>query len=316
MTTPTPEDHEISRLLELAAETVEVDRSAKAQARAAMRSAYIEAVKGGDGVVVDQPRPQDNETGVAELLRIPKPVPSSSRRWRAAALVAAAAAVATAVFVPQGDPSEVTVVAPETSSSLPSSSVPTTVTATTEPPPDPAVLEAAEAIGIQFMQARAAYDGDALVSLMASDAIFSETEFAQAVEELPLQAEWERALGWQYTDLSCSATSPSFVLCTYTIQAPLNERMGKGPYSGNSFSLVIEDGEIAQVTRNLNTFEFYTDTEVQFFAWLSENYPDDFDIMNAGDRLLGGDYPSFPHLTPESIQLWEERTAEYLATLG
>ena len=168
---------------------------------------------------------------------------------------------------------------------------------------------------MQFMEARAAYDGASLTAMMSPDAMFGLTEIAQSVDDVARQSEWERAVGWQFLDPSCETTSATVVICHYTIQGELNERIGAGPYRGNSFVLTISDGRIERVDHALAAFDFYTDTEVQFYSWVEANHPGDLAVMLEGDRLLGGDYPSFPHLTDTSIRLWAEHTAGYIASL-
>jgi len=298
-----PTDREIAALLEKAEAVIEINRSAKANARAAMRSAYIETANNAPVQVVT---PDSSEIGAAELLRVATNT-SPGSRWRIAALVAAASALAIFVGVSLIDSErEIVAVAPTSSSSVPT---------TTDSNDETAAIAAAEELGMRFMQARGRYDGLTLASLIAPDASFNITELAQTVEEIPLQADWERAVGWQFLEPSCTASSPEKVLCRYTIQAPLNAELGKGPYIGNSFLLEVSSGQIQVVSHAIDAFDFYTDTEIQFYTWVNENHPGDLEIMLEGDRLLGGDFPSFPRLNPESIRLWEARTTEYLSSL-
>ena len=304
MTTPTPTEREVARLLELAENATEIDQSAKAGARVAMRAAYSPAAGDDSEPVVIVDVLSGSDVGKTELVRMTR-TPRRGHRGRFVALVAVAAALIIFFTITFREPDQERIISPA------STSVPTTPELTD----DTTETVTPEEIGAMFMQARSDYDSATLVSLMAPDASFSVTELAQSVEEIPLQTEWERAVGWRYTDWSCSVTSPGVVRCSYRIQAPINERLALGPYEGNSYRFEISDGRIQYVDHNLNVFDFYTDTEVGFYAWITQNHPDDFAVMNEGDRLLGGDYPSFPNLTPQSIQLWESHAAEYLASL-
>ncbi|MDH3300020.1 MAG: hypothetical protein OES24_05890 [Acidimicrobiia bacterium] len=322
MSDHTPSDEEIARMLESAGAGLNVDQAAKARAREAMRAAFVEAVEVDSASAVDGPGARIGDDRMVEL---PAPEDTTIERdpvagrpgvgSRRLLLIGIAAAVALVVVgvlaVRQED--RVSVIMPGPTSS--------TVTTTSAQGPDDTPVDAAaeaeiaEEIAMQFMEARADYDGETVLSLLAPDVSFNTAEIAQSVDEVLLQAEWEQAVGWQYLEPSCSLSAPGRVGCTYTIQGPINERLGLGPYEGNVFLLEISDGRITRVDHQIVAFDFYTDVEVGFNTWVRQNHPDDFAVMNEGDRLMGGDFPSFPHLTPESIQLWERYTAEYLATL-
>lgn len=321
MSDHTPADEEIARMLELAGADLDVDQSAKTRAREAMRSAFLNAVE-QHSASVDAPAARTRDGFVVDLPASEHTTmhddPASERstggshRWLLVGIAAAVVSIVVGVLAFRQEDS-VSVIMPGPTSS-------TVTTTSTEAANDTPVDDATEAqapleIAMQFTEARADYDGETVLSLLASDAKFNTPEIAQSVDEILLQSEWERAVGWQYSEPSCSVSSPERVRCSYTIQGPINERLGLGPYQGNSFLLEISEGRITRVDHQIVAFDFYTDVEVGFNSWIVQNHPDDFAIMNEGDRLIGGDYPSFPHLTPESIELWERYTAEYLATL-
>lgn len=316
-----PTDEEIARMLELAGADLDVDQSAKARTREAMRSAFFDAVE-LHSATVDAPAARTRDGFMVDLPASEHTTvhddPASGRsgggslRWLLVGIAAAVVSIVVGVLAFRQEDS-VSVIMPGPTSS-------TVTTTSTEAPDDIPVDDATGAqtpqeIAIQFMKARADYDGATVLSLLAPDAKFNPAEIAQSVDEILLQSDWEQAVGWQYSEPSCSFSSPQRVRCSYTIQGPINERLGLGPYEGNSFLLEIPDGRITRVDNQIVAFDFYTDVEVGFNSWIVQNQPDDFPIMNEGDRLMGGDYPSFPHLTAESIQLWERYTAEYLATL-
>ncbi len=308
-------------MLELAGADLGVDQSAKARAREAMRSAFFDAVE-SHSATVDAPAARTPDDLMVDLPASEHTTvhddPAMGRsgggslRWLLVGIAAAVVSIVVGVLAFRQEDS-VSVIMPGPTSS-------TVTTTSTEAPDDTPVDDATGAqtpqeIAMQFMEARADYDGATVLSLLAPDAKFNTAEIAQSVDEIVLQSEWERAVGWQYSEPSCSVSSPERVRCSYTIQGPINERLGLGPYQGNSFLLEISEGRITRVDHQIVAFDFYTDVEVGFNSWIVQNHPDDFAIMNEGDRLIGGDYPSFPHLTAESIQLWEQYTAEYLATL-
>ena len=195
------------------------------------------------------------------------------------------------------------------------STIPSTVVSTL-PTEAPGATAAAEALGDRFMSARTAYDWEALVDLLDADATFGDSELAQSVDDYRIQSEWERIVGWQFLNPSCTAGTPERVVCSYEVQDVFNEAAGQQPFPGNSFLLRIEDGKIASVSHILTRDEeFFTANEVQFYSWIRGNYPDDLPRMLDGDRLMGGPIRTFVRLTDESMRLWERHTAEYIASV-
>lgn len=199
------------------------------------------------------------------------------------------------------------------SSTIAVTTVPSSMPATTSPDSvdvdSAGAIVAAETVGQRFMQARADHDGQALVAMMAPDASFGGVELAQSVDEYLLQAEYERIVDWQFLDPSCSASAPNRVVCSYALQDAFNERAGKGPFPGSSFLLEIDGEQIVSASHNVDgTIDFFTETELTFFLWMRENYPNDLDLM-LEERFLD---VTPVLLTAESIRLWEEHVTEYL----
>lgn len=183
---------------------------------------------------------------------------------------------------------------------------PTIVTPTTSPAQsDQAALSVAQ----DFMAARSEWDGETVQSLLAVDATIVGTEFARSSADYPALSDYERAVGWRYLNPDCAISSPGRIRCTYTLDSDTTRALGVGPYNGNSFLLEIEDGLIQQVTHNFNTAQFLIDTEV-FNSWLAASYPSDIELMFV-PSVNGGD--QFARITPDSIVLWENHTAEFVA---
>ncbi|MDH4277061.1 MAG: hypothetical protein OEZ14_15795 [Acidimicrobiia bacterium] len=284
MSEHTPSDEEIARMLESAGAGLDVDQEAKARAREAMRAAFVEAVeldsapavtapgaRTGDDLMVELPAPEDTTIEPGPAAGRPSVAP---RRRLLIGIAAAVALIVVGVLAARRE-DRVSVVMPGPATS--------TVTTTTDAPNDTPIDAAAEAeITMQFMEARADYDGETVLSLLAPDASFNPAEIAQSVDEVLLQAEWEQAVGGQYLEPSCGVSAPGRVGCTYTIQGPINERLGLGPYEGNVFLLEISDGRITRVDHQIVAFDFYTDVEVGFNSWVRQNHPDDFAAIGDG----------------------------------
>jgi hypothetical protein len=312
-------DAEVSGLLDSAAVGVEVDSSVKSETRSATLALY-RAIASGDAGDVDPP--SMNSAGQFDLIRITDDRPDRSR-WRFATVAAVLLLVVagTAGWIayssrrPPTAPSTSTLPSPVVeTSTVPStvSSTPATSTFEIEESDDGS---AAEALGDQFMSARADYDWETLVDLLDPDATFGDSELAQSVVEYRLQSEWERIVDWQFLDPSCTAGTTQRVVCSYSVQDAFNEAAGQGPFPGNSFLFVIEDGKIASVSHILTVDEeFFRANEVQFYSWVRANHPDDLNRMLDGDRLMGGAIRTFVKLTDESMRLWDDHVSEYLAT--
>lgn len=314
-------DVEVSRLLDSAAVGVEVDSSVKSETRAATMALY-RAIASGD--VDDVGPPSIDAAGQFDLIRITDDRPDRSR-WRFATVAAVLLLVVagTAGWIAYSNRRPPT--APSTST-LPTpvvetSTVPSTVSSTPETS-TPEIEElvdgsAAEALGDRFMSARADYDWGTLVDLLDPDATFGDSELAQSVDEYRLQSEWERIVDWQFLNPSCTAGTPQRVVCAYSVSDAFNEAAGQGPFPGNSFLLIVEDGRISSVSHIVTLDEaFFSANEVQFYSWVRENHPDDLTRMLDGDRLMGGAIRTFVKLTDESMRLWERHTADYLASVA
>ena len=195
-----------------------------------------------------------------------------------------------------------------------------------EPQADPIVETLAnEALAGDFIEARAAFDGEAVRALVADDATISRAhEWVDSADDYLVLDDWERAIGMSFLDAECDESSPGRVRCTYTMETAMTRALGVGPYA-NSFLFEIVDGEIQQVNHVRNGFEVrgnsedYSDlsyfTEVFFVAftpWLDANHPGDQDLMFSAESV---DNVQPPLITPESILLWEAHVEEFVRSL-
>jgi len=183
---------------------------------------------------------------------------------------------------------------------------PTIVTPTTTPAQSD---QAALAVAQEFMAARSEWDGNTVESLLAVDATIAGTEFVESSADYPALSDYERAVGWRYLNPDCAVSSPGRIRCTYTLETDVTRALGVGPYHGNSFVLDIEDGLIQTVTHNFSPDQFLADT-APFNSWLAATYPSDVELMFV-PSASGGD--EFARITPDSIALWENHTAEFVA---
>jgi hypothetical protein len=182
---------------------------------------------------------------------------------------------------------------------------------------DPVASDDAEqAIGVaqRFVEARDAWDGETVRSLVADDAVIE--DFAvRTVDDYVANSEFDQATGWRFMQPECTATAvgpPVEVSCTYTMENAWSRALGVGPYTGSSFEFVIADGEIQQVTNNFDTSQYSTQVVDVFGAWLNEAHPGDFDAIFTIDRNVN----TIRRTTPEAIALVEQYTTEFVASLS
>ena len=113
-------------------------------------------------------------------------------------------------------------------------------------------------IAQRFVEARDAWDGEAVRALVTDDAVIDDLAISTADDYLP-GAEIEQATGWRYMQPECTTIVPGppiQVSCTYTMQNAWSEALGVGPFTGSNFRFVIADGQIQQVTHRFDFSEF------------------------------------------------------------
>jgi hypothetical protein len=173
----------------------------------------------------------------------------------------------------------------------------------------------AENIANQFVEAYAAGDADKTISYLAADADLS--GFIEGgVEGLRPSIRFDEATGFQRLFDSCVATGATptgmSVRCTYDYHGIRSEEIELGPYSGSWLDIAIEDGRIVSVSDEIVFMEngFSEQMWEPFAVWIARTYPEDGPIM----------YENWPNIfmaqfTDESIELWEERSIEYVAVV-
>jgi hypothetical protein len=99
------------------------------------------------------------------------------------------------------------------------------------------------------------------------------------------------------------------VTCTYTMENSWSQALGVGPFTGSNFEFVIVDGQIQEIKHDFVFGAFSPQVWEVFKGWVRDNYPDDINVMyDLGDVDV-------PIKTPEALALWEQRTAEFVASL-
>jgi hypothetical protein len=176
----------------------------------------------------------------------------------------------------------------------------------------------AEEIATSFVEAYGAFDAVEAITYLAPDATILELIGSVGAhrgvqgtpEELPLLISLLRAEGYRQTLNSCEAlgdsASGTMVQCTFDFHLFGSDRLGFGPYGGNSFDLTVLDGEIVRAGASFEVEEFSSEMWEPFEAWVSEAYPDDATAMYEDETHTG------VRLSEESVRLWKRHVREYV----
>lgn len=176
---------------------------------------------------------------------------------------------------------------------------------------------APEAVATSFVEAVGASDAEQAISYLGDDADISQlisSVGAQGVEgtlgEFRLLLSFFQATGYKQTLDSCkelgSSAAGTNLRCTFDYHNFRSDEIGRGPFSGSTYSLTVRDGEIVQARMDFGIEEFSPQMWEPFADWVSKRYPEDAAVMYA-DATRGG-----VRLTEESIGLWERHTRGYV----
>lgn len=267
----------------------------------------------------------EQETEIIVLQPDPKKTRRISVRVMGAAAAVAVAVVGVTVVLLRSDDSTSVRVADSTTTAAPSptTAVSTTLAPVTSVAPTTALVELSLVpVAEAFIEARAAFDGEAVRSIVADDATISpDSEWVSSPDEYLLLDDWERATGMTFLDVDCRDGSPGRVRCTYSMETTMSRALDLGPYDDNSFVFEITDGLIQQVNHTRNVAEaglgerYYSDVYfIHFKPWVEANHPGDDAVMfNTGDD--GVFNSDAPFINSESIALWETYVEDFVDSL-
>ena len=153
---------------------------------------------------------------------------------------------------------------------------------------NPADLTAQE-VATGFVEAFGAFDVDQALTYLADDADISDLigGRVQGVEgnpeELRLNISFLEAVGYKQMLDSCeelgSSASVTTLRCTFDFHLFGSDEIGRGPFSGGYFELIVSDGEIVRASHWLETEEFGPQMWEPFRDWVSTTYPKDAAVM-------------------------------------
>ena len=168
----------------------------------------------------------------------------------------------------------------------------------------------AEKVATGFVEAYGAFDVEQGMTYLADDATIA---VLGAQDDLRLLSSWLEATGYQQIVDPCEGVGNSAsgsIRCTFAFHALRSGELGRGPFGGSSFDLVVRDGKIVHASQDWEIEKFSPQVWEPFANWVSAVHPKDAAVMYQDDSHSG------VRLTRESIRLWEVRTLEYVEEVG
>jgi hypothetical protein len=176
--------------------------------------------------------------------------------------------------------------------------------------PESAMNPRAVGVATGFLEAFAAFDVEQARTYLADDATISSLG---GQDDLRLLLSFLEATGYQQILDPCEGVGNSAsgrIRCAFDFHALRSGEIGRGPFGGSSFDLVVRDGKIVHVSQTWEIEKFSPQVWEPFANWVSKVHPEDAAVMYQDDSRSG------VRLTQQSIRLWELRTLEYVEKVG
>jgi hypothetical protein len=186
------------------------------------------------------------------------------------------------------------------------------------PAEDPVYSEAVE-VARGFLDAYGSFDADRALTYLTDDYLISDDIAGQGLntpKQFRLGVAYARAIGYKQTIYDCEQQSNSddevILRCAFDMHALRSDEIGLGPYTDNHWDLTIRDGKIDSVDSVWGYMSngFSEQMWEPFAYWLSVEHPGDVEAMYTDVSQI------MEEVTQDSIRLWEQRTAEYIAVVN
>jgi hypothetical protein len=168
----------------------------------------------------------------------------------------------------------------------------------------------AEGVATGFLEAYGAFDVEQARTYLADDATIASMT---AQDDLRLLLSYLEATGYQQILNSCEEvgnSASSSIRCTFDFHGLRSGEIGRGPFGGSSFDLVVRDGKVVQASQHWEIEKFSPQMWEPFAGWVSTAHPKDAAVMYTDESHTN------VRLTEESIRLWDARTREYVEKVG
>jgi hypothetical protein len=174
--------------------------------------------------------------------------------------------------------------------------------------PENTVNVRAVKVATGFIEAYGAFDVERALTYLADDATIS---VLGEQDDPRLLIPWLEATGYEQIVDPCEQvgnSASSSVHCTFAFHGLRSGEIGRGPFGGSSFDLVVRDGKIVEASQTWEIEKFSPQVWEPFANWVSTAHPKDAAVMYT-DRSHTN-----VRLTEESIPLWERYTRAYVET--
>jgi hypothetical protein len=168
----------------------------------------------------------------------------------------------------------------------------------------------AEVVATDFLEAFGAFDVERARTYMADDAT---VESMTGRDDLGLLISYLESTGYEQILDSCEEvtdTAAGRVHCPFAFHALRSREIGRGPFAGSSFDLVVHDGKITRASQIWEIEKFSPQMWEPFAGWVTTAHPKDAAVMYTDESHTN------VRLTEESIPLWDARTREYVEKVG
>jgi hypothetical protein len=171
----------------------------------------------------------------------------------------------------------------------------------------------AEEVSMGFLEAYGAFDVEQARTYLAPGARIASMT---GQDDLRLLISYLEATGYEQTLDSCEGVSDrpdsasGNIRCTFDFHGLRSGEIGRGPFGGSSFDLIVRDGKIVQATQHWEIEKFSPQMWEPFAGWVSTAHPKDAAVMYT-DKTH-----SNVRLTENSIRLWERNTQGYVEEVG
>jgi hypothetical protein len=176
--------------------------------------------------------------------------------------------------------------------------------------PENTVNAKAVEVATGFLAAYGAFDVEKAKAYLADDATIASIGTG---DDLRLLISWLEAVGYEQILDSCEQVGSSAsgtIRCAFDFHSLRSGELGRGPFGGSSFDLVVSDGKIVRASQGWNVEEFSPQVWEPFANWVSTAHPKDAAVMYTDESY------SNVRLTEASIRLWDLRTREYVEEVG
>jgi hypothetical protein len=171
----------------------------------------------------------------------------------------------------------------------------------------------AEEVSTGFLEAYGAFDVEQATTYLAPGARIASMT---GQDDLRLLISYLEATGYEQTLDSCEGVSDrpdsasGNIRCTFDFHGLRSGEIGRGPFGGSSFDLIVRDGKILEATQHWEIEKFSPQMWEPFAGWVSKAHPKDAAVMYTDESH------SNVRLTEDSIRLWERNTQGYVEEVG